>query len=94
MKEFTINLGGVNTYDEFYQAIIKGLQFPEWCGDSPDAIWDLLTGYMEYPAQISVIDSGSLPRELLAEFALIKEIFSEAESHFARLNTKVKFAYL
>ncbi len=94
MKEFTINLGGVNSYDEFYQAIIKGLHFPDWCGDSPDAIWDLLTGYMEYPAQISVIDCGSLPRELLEEFALIKETFSETEKWFERLNTKVKFTYL
>ena len=75
MKEFTINLGGVNTTDEFYQAIIKGLQFPDQCGDNPDAIWDLLTGYMEYPAQISIIDSGSLSQELLGEFVLIKEIF-------------------
>lgn len=94
MKEFVINLGGVNTYGEFYQAIIQGLQFPDWCGDNPDAIWDLLTGYMEYPAQISVIDSGSLPQELLGEFALIKETFSETEKWFEKLHTKVKFIYI
>jgi len=94
MEEFTINLNNVSTYDEFYQAIIRGLNFPDWCGDNPDAIWDLLTGYMEYPAQISVVGCGNLPKDLFDEFKLIKETFSEAENRFKKLDIKVEFKYL
>ena len=61
MKRYEIDLGAVKTYWDFYKALQKGLELPAWCGMNMDAIWDMLTGYYEYPAQIMVTGGGGAP---------------------------------
>ena len=79
MEKYLINFENVKNYDDFYDAIIKGLKFPGWCGKNPDAIYDLITGYMKYPATISVIGGNKLPKEFLGEFSLIKLVVHKAQ---------------
>ena len=90
MKEFVIDFKGVKTYLGFYEALIKGLEFPDWCGKNPDAIWDLLTGYMEHPATIYIKGIGSLPKDLEDEADLMMKIFYRAVDWYARINLVVR----
>ena len=54
MKEYTIDFTAVKTVWYFYEAIKKGLELPDWFGKNLDALWDMLTGYIEYPAIIYI----------------------------------------
>ena len=86
MEQYTIDFNGVTTYWYFYEAIIKGLRFPDWCGKNLDAIWDLVTGGMGIPAVIFIKGLHSLPKDLEREKKLLLETFDEAVDWFADIN--------
>ena len=90
MKQFTINFAGVKTYYNFYEAIIKGLQLPDWCGDNPDAIWDMLTGYMEFPATIRMQGTALVPKDLMGEMDLLMNIFQRVEDIYDEIKYTLK----
>ena len=77
MKQFTIDFANVKTYFNFYEAIIAGLQLPDWCGKNPDAIWDMLTGYIEYPATIRLHGTALLLKDLESEMNMFADMFKE-----------------
>ena len=91
MKDLYIDFEGIKTYWHFYEAIIKGLEFLDWCGKNADAIWDLLTGHIEYHAIIYVKGIKSLPNELSEEIDIILNIFNRAEKWYFKLNKKMQF---
>ena len=62
MKVYEIDLKGVKTYLEFYPKIIKSMGFPDWCGENPDAIWDMLTWEIVPPAVIRIKGVNGLPK--------------------------------
>lgn len=37
--------------EDFYDIIMKKLNLPDWFGKNADALWDMLTGYIELPCQ-------------------------------------------
>lgn len=76
MKRYEIDLKAVKTYWDFYKALQKGFEFPAWCGMNMDAIWDMLTGYCEYPAQIVVTGGEGLPRDLQDEYELLSKVLA------------------
>lgn len=88
MKQYTVDFREVKTYQELYECIIRGMEFPDWCGDSPDAVWDLLTGHAEYPAKITIYGIRKLPKELENEAELNLKVFRRATEWFAKLNIK------
>lgn len=78
MKEYTIDFNGVRTYYEFFERIIAGLEFPDWCGKNLDAIWDLLTSDIIIPAVIYVKGSETADKALIPLVAEITELLYEA----------------
>ncbi|MBQ2897953.1 MAG: barstar family protein [Clostridia bacterium] len=93
MKYYTIDFTGVVDLSDFYQRIIKGLEFPDWCGESLDAIWDMLTEYIETPAHITVIDGISLTSIMTDKYKVLKEIFDRAVKWYAKYDEKLIFIY-
>ena len=93
MNTIIIDLKNVQTHDEFYKEIISSFGFPNWCGDSPDAIWDLLTGYFGTPAEITVTGIENIPVNLLAEWQICKKTFADAEAWFKKHNETIRFIY-
>ena len=83
MKKYIVDFENVTNYSEFYEVLIKGLEFPEWCGKNPDAIWDLLTGWLEYPALVEIKNSAGLEGWMLKkEFDLLVETLEETEEWY------------
>jgi ribonuclease inhibitor len=82
MAEYIINFGGVSDFQGFYRAIIDSLGFPTWCGSNADAIWDMLTGYMEYPDVIYFRGWNSLPKSLDIIKQPIKDAFERAADFY------------
>ena len=78
MKEYTINFTGVNTVWYFYEAVEKGLELPDWFGKNLDALWDMLTGYVEYPTVVYFKGVNTLSDEFHEEMEIILRIFTRA----------------
>ncbi len=75
MNKYRVNFEKVNTYYDFYNEIIKGLNLPDWCGQNPDAVLDLLTGYFSTLAEITVTGMENIPVNLLAEWQICKNFY-------------------
>ncbi len=93
MKYYTIDLAGVTDLSEFYQKIIKGLEFPDWCGENLDAIWDMLTGYMETPVHITVIGGKAITDILEEKFQILKDTFDEFVEWHKKYDEEVIIVY-
>ena len=79
MKQYTIDFTNVKTYDEFYDAISEELDFPSWFGRNFDAVWDLLTGHIEYPANIHIKGASKLPKDLCEDIEIILELMNSTQ---------------
>lgn len=82
MKQYTVDFRGVRSYWDFYEALQQGLEFPDWSGKNPDAVWDLLTGYIEDRATITLRGVGEIPKDLEHKMALIFKVFEEASHYY------------
>ena len=82
MEKLTIDFANVKTLYDFYDAVIAGLKLPDWCGKGLDAIWDMVTGYMEYPVAIRLHGTALLPKELAGKMSSILEMFKEASDMY------------
>ena len=89
--EYIVNFNGVKTEKEFYDKIIEGLEFPQWCGKNPDAIWDMFTGYAEYPAVIYLRGVQNVPKILSIECDTILRVFKRTEKWFGEMGYDMKF---
>lgn len=53
MKKYTFDRKDFKWAEEFYKIIKDELNFPEWFGENADALWDMLTGFIETPCEIT-----------------------------------------
>ena len=67
-----------NAAEYFYEVIIRALNLPDWCGKNPDALWDMLTGYINLPALICIKGMNELPITLTTHVKTAKDVFSRA----------------
>ena len=93
MNTIIIDFKDVQTHDEFYKEIISSFGFPNWCGDSPDAIRDLLAGYFEEQCKIIIKGTSLLPEELKNEFILIKKVFQDSEAWCKSIGKDISYIY-
>ena len=93
MKYYTIDFTGTADLSDFYQRIIKGLEFPDWCGESIDAIWDMLTGHMDVPAHITVVGGSYLTDIMVDKYQILKETFDDTIEWYKDLDKQVMMVY-
>ena len=55
MKSIKIDFSECKYPMDLHKKISEGLELPEWYGNNLDALWDMLTGFIETPISISVI---------------------------------------
>ncbi len=82
MKQYTINFNEITSRQDFYDRLIRGLEFPEWCGKNPDAVWDLLTGYAKHPAIIVILGTDCLPEAVIDDWKAIYSVLNKAVGHY------------
>ncbi len=93
MKYYTIDFTGTSDLSDFYQRIIKGLEFPDWCGENLDAIWDMLTGHMDAPVHITVIGGEFLTHIMADKYEVLKEVFDRTIEWYKDLDKQVVLEY-
>lgn len=80
MKKYTFNRNEFEWAEEFYEIIKQRMDLPEWFGKNPDALWDMLTGHIETPCEITMIGFNRKENEYNKnELNLIYKVFDRAE---------------
>lgn len=80
MKLININFSLCKYPIDLHNEIKEKLGFPEWYGNNLDALWDMLTGFIETPISITIIfKPETKAAEVLKENVLkIIKTFKEA----------------
>lgn len=91
MKTVVIDFSKCKYPLDLHNEIKEKLEMPEWYGNNSDALWDMLTGFIETPISITVIfKPETKSAENLKESVLkIIEAFKEA----AEEDEEIKFGY-
>lgn len=55
MTKYIFNRNEFVWAEEFYNLIQKRMNLPNWFGKNADALWDMLTGYIKTPCEITLI---------------------------------------
>jgi ribonuclease inhibitor len=74
----TVDFTGAKNYGDIYPLIKKGLQVPQRLGENKDALWDIITGYINTPVEITIKGVSSLTNKLQGEIEDILAVFDDA----------------
>ena len=84
MVKYEFNRNEFEWAEEFYDIIQKKMNLPDWFGKNADALWDMLTGYIETPCEIILVgfnkDETNKYNKLIIDRILF--CFEEAEKEF------------
>lgn len=53
MEKYIFDRNEFNWSEEFYRLIKEKFNLPEWFGENADALWDMLTGFVKTPCEIT-----------------------------------------
>ncbi len=80
MKTVVIDFSKCKYPMDLHNEIREKLELPEWYGNNSDALWDMLTGFIETPISITVIfkPETKSAENLRESISKIVETFKEA----------------
>ena len=85
MKSVVIDFSKCKYPLDLHNEIREKLELPEWYGNNLDALWDMLTGFIETPIEITVIykpenkAAENLKENVLKAIKIFKEASEEDE---------------
>lgn len=85
MKSIVIDFSQCKYPLDLHNEIREKLELPEWYGNNTDALWDMLTGFIETPISITVIfkpetnSAENLKENVLKIIETFKEAAEEDE---------------
>lgn len=83
MKTYEFNRNDFEWADEFYEVIQAKMGLPDWFGKNADALWDMLTGYIETPCKIILIGFEGKENDFNEHILdLILKCFSDAKKKY------------
>ena len=88
MKKIEIDFENITTKEEFYELFKSKIELPEYFGDNLDALWDVITAYLELPLKVRFLNFND---KKLDFFVSLKELFNDAERE---LNGRLSFKIL
>ena len=91
MKIIVIDFSKCKYPMDLHNEIRKKLELPGWYGNNLDALWDMLTGFIETPIEITVIykPENKAAENLKENVLKVIETFKEA----AQEDEEIKFSY-
>lgn len=83
MRTFHIDFSDIDREagEDIFSPISRALDFPDWFGGNLDALWDMLTGYIETPCRVVLLSTGSVRKDEKSYLERIIEVFREAEEY-------------
>ena len=55
MVKYEFNRSEFESGEQFYDVIQRKMELPDWFGKNPPALWDMLTGHIETPCEITLV---------------------------------------
>lgn len=73
----TIDLGNIVTIENLHQTFAERLSFPEFYGNNWDAFWDTITGIIEMPKVLTLINYDKFQKIFPKDSLILKEIVKD-----------------
>ncbi|NLO46519.1 MAG: barnase inhibitor [Clostridiales bacterium] len=91
-KERVLDFSECEYLGELHQVLMQALELPEWYGQNLSALWDVVTGYMYVPADITIIYKPKTKKSeaLSSEIKKIVEVFQDAKQEFNEITLKIE----
>lgn len=92
MKTVVIDFSKCKYPMDLHNEIREKLELPEWYGDNLDALWDMLTGFIETPIEITVIykPENKAAENLKENVLKVIETFKEASEEDEEIKINIK----
>ena len=92
MKTVVIDFSKCKYPMDLHNEIRKKLELPEWYGNNLDALWDMLTGFIETPIEITVIykPENKMAENLKESVLKVIETFKEASEEDEEIKINIK----
>lgn len=87
MKIVTIDFSGVEYIGQIHLILKAKLNFPEWYGENLDALWDLLTSYIE-PCTVDFKGLTKASGEITYYLQKVLNVFLEAEAAYKQIKVR------
>ena len=80
MNKIIINFSNCKSPMDLHKEIKEKLKLPEWYGNNLSALWDMLTGFIETPIDITIVNNpeNQYTNNLKESVLKIIDIFKEA----------------
>ncbi len=87
MKEIIIDFSKCKYPMDLHNELREQLGFPEWYGNNLDALWDMLTGYIETPVNIKIVYKPETKQSENLKEGIddIIEVFKDAEKEYEEI---------
>ena len=83
MVKYEFNRNEFEWAEEFYDVIQKKMNLPDWFGENADALWDMLTGHIETPCEITLVGFNREENEYNKKvLGYIFDILQDAQDEF------------
>ena len=80
MKEIYIDFVNIGDYEDFYEQLKSKLELPEHFGDNLDALSDVISGELEMPLHIEVVNMSVDQLELFEDLlTTLEDLENEVE---------------
>lgn len=99
MNLYKINYDNINHVTELYISIYSSLDLPQYVkedfGENPDALWDVLTGFISGQAKFKFYGVNKLAKPMYSEFYnYILPIFNRTQQWYVKLNKDFSFTII
>ncbi len=89
MKKVTIDFTGCKNIYEIHSRMNEKLDFPDFYGENLDALWDVLTGFIEWDQIIYLKGCTDVTEQLVPYMEKIIMIFRRAEEMYGDIEVHV-----
>ena len=92
MKTIVIDFSQCKYPLDLHNEIREKLELPEWYGNNLDALWDMLTGFIETPIEVTVIykPENKMAENLKESVLKVIETFKEASEEDEEIKINIK----
>ncbi len=87
-----IDLQAVTDTKELHSLLMVSLAFPSWYGCNWDAFWDAITGLVEMPQTLKLMNWQNFCQRLPSDAALVQELLTEMQVKYPQLASEVVYA--
>ncbi|MBQ5911190.1 MAG: barstar family protein [Clostridia bacterium] len=87
MKHITIDFSLCKHPIDLHNELKEKLHLPEWYGNNLDALWDMITGFLETPSDITVVfkPKNQAASNLKEDVLNIISVFNEAAEEYGEI---------